>query len=153
MGTLLSPYRGLTAAKLPFNNQAGVNLINESPMVQCEAYFTRVSQDGEIGMDSRQVERIESQVAAILGEYPKDKLDISHIRIIPDVNMHGEDILRIIIVSADDNPALWADVMSNVALEVLDCLREQGLSHFPVTYFVGSAEWPQYEKGLAYAMA
>lgn len=104
-------------------------------------------------MDSRQVEQIENQVAAILGEYQKDKLDISHIRIIPDVNMHDEDILRIIIVSADDNPALWADVTSNVALEVLNYLREQDLSHFPVTYFIGSAEWPQYEKGLAYAMA
>ena len=122
-------------------------------MVQYAAYFPRIDQDGEIDMDSRQVEQIESQVAAILGEYPKDKLDIRHIRIIPDVNMHGEDILRIIIESGDDNPALWADVMSNVALEVLDYLREQGLSHFPVTYFVGSAEWPQYEKGLAYAMA
>lgn len=98
-------------------------------------------------MNTAQKEKIKETAETIINERYKGAVGIDLITIIPDVDMHGEDFVRVIIVFDEDNPNLGGGA-PNLTTQISDYLYAEELPHFPVTYYIGKSEWPEYKKGL-----
>ena len=104
-------------------------------------------------MNTEQKEKLKKTAETILNEHCNGAVRIDLISVIPDMGMHGEDLVRIIVVFDEDRSNLEGIAKSDLTLRLFDYLGDLGLDHFPVTYFVGKSEWPEYKKGLAHAIA
>lgn len=100
-------------------------------------------------------ENIIKIVRQTLSEQPlQGKIAFDPIRIIPDDDYDIGEILRVIIVvdSDSDNPWLGPGLTPKLIRRVKDYLETAGMNHFPVPYYVGKWEWPQYERSLPRAI-
>ncbi len=104
-------------------------------------------------MNTEQKEKVKHTAETILNEHFNGAVGIDLIRVIPDRDMHGDDLARIIIVLDQDMIPPGVGTPLDLALRLYDCLGDLGLDHFPVTYFIGKSEWPEYKKGLDRAFA
>ena len=104
-------------------------------------------------MNPEQKDTIKKTVEKILNDHYDGAVGFNHISIIPDVDIHGEDIIRIIVVFDEDNPSLGVIAKPRLTMRILDYLHDEELTHFPISYFIGKSEWPEYERGLNFAIA
>ena len=104
-------------------------------------------------MNTEQKEKIKQTAETILNEHYNGAVGIDLIRVIPGRDMHGEDLVQIIVVFDQDDIPLGGVAKSKLTGRLFDYLGDLGLDHFPVTYFIGKSEWPEYKKGLDRAIA
>lgn len=107
-------------------------------------------------MNSMQQEQITNKVTDILNEHYNGSVQFDAVHTIPDEDINGEDNVRIIVVFSEDKPALGAlgvGAKTEITLQILEYLHGEGLTHFPVPYFIGKSDWPKFEKWLIYDTA
>lgn len=104
-------------------------------------------------MNAEQKEKIRKTAEKILNDHYKGAVGIDLVIVIPDVDMDGNDLAQIIVVFAEDTPNFGGGAKSNLRMRLFDYIGDLGLDHFPVIYFIGKSEWPEYKKGLAGAIA
>ena len=104
-------------------------------------------------MNTEQKEKLKKTAETILTEHFNGAVGIDLIRVIPTRDMHGEDLAQIIVVLDQDIIPPGVGTPLDLALRLYDYLGDLGLDHFPVTYFIGKSEWPEYKKGLDRAFA
>ena len=77
------------------------------------------------------------------------------IRIIPELDFYDDEILNVIIVVDSDieNPRMGPGLTPKLIRRIEDYLQAAGMNHFPVPYYVGKWEWPEYERGLPSAIS
>ena len=85
----------------------------------------------------------------------KGRFVFDPIRIIPDVDFYDDEILNVIIVVDSDieNPWMGPGFTPKLIRRIKDYLQAAGMNHFPVPYYVGKWEWPEYERGLPSAIS
>ena len=104
-------------------------------------------------MNAEQKEKIRKTAEKILNDHYKGAVGIDLITVIPGVDMDDNDFARIIVVFDQDDLNIGVGAKSNLGLQLFDYMGDLGLDHFPVIYFIGKSEWPEYKKGLAHAIA
>ena len=104
-------------------------------------------------MNAEQKEKIRKTAEKILNDHYKGAVGIDLVTVIPGVDMDDNDFARIIVVFAEDTPNFGGGAKSNLRMQLFDYIGDLGLDHFPVIYFIGKSEWPEYKKGLAGAIA
>ena len=105
-------------------------------------------------MNAEQKEKIRKTAEKILNDHYKGAVGIDLVIVIPDVDMDDNDLAQIIVVFDQDDPNLMGGVAKlNLTTQLFDYMGDLGLDHFPVTYFIGKSEWPEYKKGLDRAIA
>ena len=104
-------------------------------------------------MNAEQKEKIRKTAEKILNDHYKGAVGIDLVTVIPGVDMDDNDLARIIIVFDQDDPHLLVGVKADLGLQLFDYMGSLGLPHFPVTYYIGKSEWPEYKKGLDRAIA
>ena len=104
-------------------------------------------------MNAEQKEKIRKTAEKILNDHYKGAVGIDLVIVIPGVDMDDNDFAQIIVVFAEDTPNFGVGIRSNLRMQLFDYMGGLGLDHFPVIYFIGKSEWPEYKKGLAGAIA
>ena len=107
-------------------------------------------------IQQEQIKQITSKVTDILNEHYNGSVQFDAVHTIPDEDINGEDNVRIIVVFSEDKPALGdlgVGAKTEITLQILEYLHGEGLTHFPVPYFIGKSDWPKFEKWLIYDTA
>ena len=117
------------------------------PKIRNQTSHTTIPKANAATMNAEQKEKIRKTAEKILNDHYKGAVGIDLVIVIPDVDMDGNDLARIIVVFDQDNPNI-GDGKSNLRTQLFDYIGDLGLDHFPVTYFIGKSEWPKYKKGL-----
>ena len=117
------------------------------PKIRNQTSHATIPKANAAAMNAEQKEKIRKTAEKILNDHYKGAVGIDLVIVIPDVDMDGNDLARIIVVFDQDNPNI-GDGKSNLRTQLFDYIGDLGLDHFPVTYFIGKSEWPKYKKGL-----
>lgn len=107
-------------------------------------------------IQQEQIGQITSKVTDILNEHYNGSVQFDAVHTIPDEDINGENTVQIIVVFSEDKPALGAlgvGAKTEITLQILEYLHGEGLTHFPVAYFIGKSDWPKFEKWLIYDTA
>lgn len=103
-------------------------------------------------MNAERLNHMQRMVMEIMRERYQGADGVAFVRAIPDIDMLGEDIVRLLVVFDSDKPALQRGDKPALMLRVLAYLRDEDLPHFPMPYFIGKSEWPAYAEGFAVAV-
>lgn len=104
-------------------------------------------------MNGEHLAHIQRMAVEIMKERYRGADGVECIRVVPDIDMSGEDIVRLLVIFDSDRPALQGGDKPELILRVLEYLRDEDLPHFPMPYFIGKSEWPAYAEGFAIAVA
>ena len=105
-------------------------------------------------MNPTQQKHIIDTVADVLNEHYNGAAQIDAIHAVPDTDfVNGDNLVQIVVVFSEDNPTLGGGAKTTITLRLLDYLHAEGLTHFPVPYFIRKSDWPKFEKWLSYATA
>lgn len=76
------------------------------------------------------------------------------ILIIPDVDFDDDDIIRVIIVVDSDveNPRMGPGFTPKLIGRIEDYLQAAGMNHFPIPYYIGKWEWPDYKRRMRHVI-
>ena len=103
-------------------------------------------------MNPTQQKHITDTVADVLNEHYNGAAQFDAIHAVPDTDfVTGDNLVQIVVVFSEDNPMLGGDAKTKITLRLLDYLHGEGLTHFPVPYFIRKSDWPKFEKWLSYA--
>ena len=122
------------------------------PKIRNQTSHATIPKAKAAAMTAEQKEKIRKTAEKILNDHYKGAVGIDLVTVIPDVDMDGNDLARIIVVFDQDDPNIGVG-KSNLRTRLFDYIGDLGLDHFPVTHFIGKSEWPKYKKGLARAFA
>lgn len=107
-------------------------------------------------MDPQHEENIIEIVRQTLSEQNfRGRFVFDPILIIPDDDDYymGETLRVIIVVDSDvDNPWMGPGFTPKLIRRVKDYLQAAGMNHFPIPYYIGKWEWPEYERSLPRAI-
>ena len=75
------------------------------------------------------------------------------IRIIPELDFYDDEILNVIIVVDSDieNPKM-PGLTPKLIRRVKDYLQAAGMNHFPMPYYIGKWEWPEYKRMMSHVI-
>ena len=77
------------------------------------------------------------------------------ILVIPDDDdYYMDETLRVIIVVDSDieNPSLAPDLSPKLIRRIKDYLQAAGMSYFPIPYYIGKWEWPEYKRRMSHVI-
>lgn len=100
-------------------------------------------------------ENIIKIVRQTLSEQPlQGKFVFDPILIIPDEDFDGDDIIRVIIVVDSDveNPRMGPGLTPKLIGRIEDYLQAAGMNHFPIPYYIGKWEWPEYKRAMSHVI-
>ena len=123
------------------------------PKIRNQTSHATIPKAKAAAMNAEQKEKIRKTAEKILNDHYKGAVGIDLVTVIPGVDMDDNDFAQIIVVFAEDTPNFGVGIRSNLRMQLFDYMGGLGLDHFPVIYFIGKSEWPEYKKGLAGAIA
>ena len=83
----------------------------------------------------------------------QEKIVFDPILIVPDEDFDGDAMIRVIMVvdSDSDNPKM-PGLTPKLIRRVKDYLQAAGMSHFPIPYYIGKWEWPEYKRRMSHVI-
>lgn len=78
---------------------------------------------------------------------------LAEAHVLPDKDMRGENIVRVVAVFENENPSVGAGAKTQLAGRLWDALRGEGLDHIPVIYFMGRSEWRRCKDDLGLVLS
>ena len=85
----------------------------------------------------------------------QEKLVFDPILIIPDDDdYYMDETLRVIIVvdSESENPRLGPGLSPKLIGRIEDYLQAAGMDYFPIPYYIGKWEWPEYKRRMSHVI-
>ena len=106
-------------------------------------------------MNPQHKENIIGIVRQTLSEHNfQEKLVFDPILIVPGEDFDGDDMIRVIIVvdSDSENPKLGPGLSPKLRRRIKDYLQAAGMNHFPIPYYIGKWEWPEYKRRMSHVI-
>ena len=70
------------------------------------------------------------------------------------MDFYDDEILNVIIVADSDidNPRLGPGFTPKLIRRIKDYLQAAGMNHFPISYYIGKWEWPEYKRRMSHVI-